>query len=66
MPKANDKTKRRRVQEIEVVILIYERLFSLSNRAILSELIDINYTTVHEYISLQDGHCSQSQRSGRR
>lgn len=27
MPKAKDKTKRRRVQEIEVLILIYERLF---------------------------------------
>lgn len=27
MPKAKDKTKRRRVQEIEVLMLIYERLF---------------------------------------
>ena len=38
MPKAKDKTKRRRVQEIEVLILIYERLFF---RAIISELMDI-------------------------
>lgn len=63
MPKAKDKTKRRRVQEIEVLTLIYKHLFSFSNRAILSELMGIYLDT---WISLQDDHCSQSQRSGRR
>ena len=64
MPKAKDKTKRRRVQEIEVLILIYERLFfSLTSG---DYKWTNGYTNVHERISLQDGHCSQSQRSGRR